>query len=81
MIPARFFPYAFAFFLSGMMSFLVSGLATYRALGAVEGFGALWLSSWAFAWAVAFPAAVLVAPLARRLAGLVCAAPENPENL
>lgn len=72
MLPARYFPVASAFFLSGVMSFLVSGLATFKALGAVPGFFGIWLSTWAFAWAVAFPTAVLAAPLARKLAALIC---------
>ena len=31
MIPARYAPILFGFLLSGMMSFLVSGLSTFRA--------------------------------------------------
>lgn len=72
MIPARYHRFVFAFFLSGMMSFLVSAVATFRALGPVDGFLGIWLTSWAFAWAVAFPAAVLVAPVARSCANLLC---------
>jgi hypothetical protein len=67
MIPARFAPIAFGFILSGLMSLLVSGIATFRAVGLPFDFVALWLTAWLSSWAVAFPAVLLVAPLARRL--------------
>ena len=50
----------------------VSGLATFRVTGPIDGFVGVWLTSWLFAWAVAFPTAVLAAPLARRCAGALC---------
>lgn len=67
MIPARYAPIVFGFILSGLMSFIVSAIATLRAVGAVDGFAGLWMSAWATSWLVAFPTVVLVAPLARRL--------------
>jgi hypothetical protein len=66
MIPEKYAPVLFAAILSGMMSLLVSGISTYRAVGAVEGFLPLWGGAWLAAWVVAFPAVVLVAPLARK---------------
>lgn len=59
MLPARFAPTLFALFLSGQMSFLVSGVATFRALGPVDGFFAKWISAWLLSWIVAFFAALL----------------------
>lgn len=67
MIPARFAPVLFGFVLSGMMSFIVSGIATFRATGLGDGFMGLWMSSWASSWLVAFPTVLVVAPLTRRL--------------
>lgn len=67
MIPARFAPVLFGFLLSGMMSFIVSGIATFRAAGLGDGFMGLWMSSWASSWLVAFPTVLVVAPLTRRL--------------
>jgi uncharacterized membrane protein len=67
MIPARFAPILFGLLLSGMMSLIVSGIATLRALGMVDGLVASWLGSWLFSWAVAFPTVLIVAPLARRI--------------
>ena len=67
MIPARFAPYLFGFLLSGMMSFIVSGLSTFRALGLVAHFPSLWLGNWAVSWATAFPIVLIVAPITRRI--------------
>ena len=67
MIPARFAPVVFGFILSGLMSFMVSGIATFRALPAGEPFFATWMGAWLPSWLVAFPAVLIVAPLTRRL--------------
>ena len=67
MIPPRFAPFLFAFILSGLMSFLVSGISTAKALGLFEGFVKVWLGNWAFSWGVAFPTVLVVAPLTRRV--------------
>ncbi|MFN3228171.1 MAG: DUF2798 domain-containing protein [Hyphomicrobiales bacterium] len=67
MIPPRFAPILFGFILSGLMSLLVSGIATWRALGLPPEFVALWMAAWINAWIVAFPAVLVVAPITRRL--------------
>lgn len=67
MFPARLAPVLFGFFLSGLMSLVVSGIATFRAIGALPEFPAAWGASWLFSWAVAFPTVLVVAPLVRRL--------------
>jgi hypothetical protein len=71
MIPARYGPVLFSLILSGTMSLLVSGIATYRALPPNQGFAGLWmsawLSGWLSGWLFAFPAVMLAAPLARRV--------------
>jgi hypothetical protein len=67
MIPARLAPVAFGLVLSGLMSFLVSGIATFRHAGLADGFASLWLSAWLASWPVAFPVVLVVAPLARRI--------------
>lgn len=73
MIPARLAPIAFGLILSGLMSFIVSGIATLRALGLPSDFMAQWLGAWAASWMVAFPAVLVVAPLTRRLVGRLVA--------
>lgn len=78
MIPARFQHLAFALVLSGMMSSIVSGISTLRALGLADGIAAAWMSNWLASWAVAFPAVTILAPVARRLvARLVIAEPRG----
>jgi len=67
MIPPRLAPLVIAFFVSGAMSFLVSGLATWRALGMIPGFTGIWMVSWIFAWAVAFPALVVFRPVVTKV--------------
>ncbi len=67
MIPKRFEPVLFGFFLSGLMSLVVAGLSTLKTSGPVAGFAGLWLGAWLTAWPVAFPVVLLLAPLTRRL--------------
>lgn len=67
MIPARYSPVLFGLILSGLMSLIVSGLSTARAVGLVEGFPALWLGNWAVSWAIAFPTVLVVAPITRKI--------------
>lgn len=67
MIPARYAHIAFGFFLSCMMSFLVSGISTFLAVGFAPGVIGQWMAAWLPSWAVAFPIVLFVAPAARRL--------------
>lgn len=71
MFPKKFAPALFGLILSGLMSLLVSGIATYRALGFGDHYVALWTGAWLTAWLVAFPVVLLVAPLARRTVSLL----------
>lgn len=71
MLPKSLQHYVFIFFLSMMMSFLVSGVATFRAVGAVEGFFSIWMRAWPPSWATAFAAAMVVSPIARKLSVLL----------
>jgi hypothetical protein len=72
MISPRFAPVVFGFVLSALMSFLVSGIATFRTAGFADDFVSLWFSAWLPSWFVAFPVVLVVAPLARKaVAGLV----------
>lgn len=71
MIPTKFAPMLFGFILSGLMSLLVSGISTLRAVGTVPHFLGLWTSAWLTAWLIAFPVVLVVAPLARRMVARV----------
>ncbi|WP_291296079.1 DUF2798 domain-containing protein [Elioraea sp.] len=70
-LPGRYAPILFGFLLSGMMSFLVSGISTFKALGVAPDFMAAWLSAWGFAWPVAFASVLVVAPFVRRIVSRV----------
>jgi hypothetical protein len=48
------------------MTFLVSGVATFRAMGHVDGMFAKWMTSWAIAWVIAFPTMYFMMPVVRR---------------
>ncbi|MFK7834662.1 MAG: DUF2798 domain-containing protein [Sulfitobacter sp.] len=67
MIPARFAPVLFGLILSGLMSLLVSGIATFRAVGLSPEFLGLWFSGWLPSWVIAFPVVLFVAPFTRRI--------------
>jgi hypothetical protein len=66
-LPARWAPIVMPLILSICMSFIVSGIATLRAVGLVDHFLALWMSAWGVSWLVAFPTLLLVLPMVRRL--------------
>jgi len=72
-IPKKYGPMLFGLILSGLMSLLVSGISTFRAIGLAPGFAGLWTSAWLTAWLVAFPVVLLVAPLARKAVGRLTA--------
>ena len=67
MIPARYAHIVFGLFLSAMMSFIVSGISTFLAIGLIPGVFATWRGGWLPSWAGAFPVVLFVAPLARRM--------------
>ncbi|WP_293576102.1 DUF2798 domain-containing protein [Phaeobacter sp.] len=67
MLPARFAPVLFGLILSGIMSCIVTGVATLKTVGFSRDFVASWMSSWSFSWPVAFAVVLFVAPAVRRL--------------
>ncbi len=71
MLPKKYAPALFGLILSGLMSLLVSGISTYRAVGFSDSYAGLWASAWLTAWLVAFPVVLGVAPLARRTVALL----------
>jgi hypothetical protein len=70
MIPAKYAQILFGFILSGLMSLIVSGIATARAVGLADLFS-FWPGAWISSWLVAFPAVLVVAPIARKLVAKV----------
>lgn len=74
-LPARFAGVVMPFFLSVLMTFVVSGISTLKALGPTAEFLRTWPGAWALSWLVAFPTLLLVLPVVRRLVALVVAPP------
>ncbi len=66
-IPRRLEFLAFGLLLSGMMSFIVSGISTLLAVGAGDFSATLWIGTWLPSWGIAFPAVLVVAPAVRRI--------------
>lgn len=71
----RFAPPLFGLVLSALMSFVVSGIATFRNAGLIDGFLSLWINAWLVSWLIAFPVVLVVAPVARRFVGRLVKAP------
>lgn len=69
MIPKKYGPMLFSLILSGLMSLLVSGIATFRTAGFGDDSFFLWASAWLTAWLIAFPTVMLVAPLTQKVVG------------
>jgi hypothetical protein len=67
MFPQRATPILFALILSGLMSFFVTCIATWRVVGLSDGFFGLWMGSWVTSWIVAFPLVLILGPLTRKI--------------
>ena len=70
-LPARYAAVVMPFFLSVIMTFVVSFISTLRGAGFGAGFFPLWLGSWGLSWVVAFPTLLLVLPVVRRATAAV----------
>jgi sterol desaturase/sphingolipid hydroxylase (fatty acid hydroxylase superfamily) len=75
MIPPRLAPIVFGFLVSGIMSLIVSGIATLRAFGWETGFGHACMNAWVISWAIAFPTIVVVAPFVRKFVASITKKP------
>lgn len=63
-------PLVFGFYMSGIMSLLMSGVITFINTGLGDGYLMRWMPAFLVAWAVAFPLVTFIAPLAGRLTDL-----------
>jgi hypothetical protein len=70
-IPARFAGLVMPFFLSVIMTCIISLVSTLRGIGPVPDFLRIWLGAWGISWVVAFPTLLGVLPLVRRLTAAV----------
>ena len=66
-LPAHTLRYALPLGTSLITTFLVSGVATFSALGFADGVFSRWLLSWMISWAIAFPTMYFIMPVVRRL--------------
>ncbi|SCZ65841.1 DUF2798 domain-containing protein [Epibacterium ulvae] len=67
MLPARFAPVLFGFLLSGIMSCIVTFVATIKNMGMSVDVFTAWLAAWSFGWPIAFCVVLVVGPFVRRL--------------
>ncbi len=74
-LPHRLAPFLFAMVTSGIMSLIVSGVATLKALGMPPEFLSRWMAAWANAWPIAFATLLFVAPFVRGLVSHIVASP------
>lgn len=70
-LPQRALIFLVPFFLSLVMSGIVSFISTVKALGFSWLLVSPWLSSWGISWAIAFPPVLFVLPFARKLSLLL----------
>ena len=73
MIPNRYETVVFAFFMSMLMSCLMSGVITFINLGLVDDFFALWMTAFSKAFIVAFPCVLMVVPFVKTIVGKLVA--------
>ena len=74
-LPARYAAIVLPFFLSCIMTCLISGISTLRGVGFAPGVLQLWLGSWGLSWLIAFPTLLAVLLLVRRLTAAVVETP------
>jgi len=56
---------------SATMSFIISGITTFKAVGPVQNFFSLWISAWGVAWIFAFLSILICTPIAQKLVDIV----------
>lgn len=66
-IPKRYAPLVFAVLLTGVMTLLISGVATAINVGFPPDFLARWARAWLPNWAIACPVLLLVRPFVQRV--------------
>ncbi|MDO9709900.1 DUF2798 domain-containing protein [Paracraurococcus lichenis] len=74
-LPPRSAAFLLPLILSVVMTCVVSGVATLRALGPTAEAMRAWPAAWALSWPVAFPTLLLALPVVRRVVSLLVAPP------
>ncbi len=70
-LPARYAGVVMPFFLSLMMSGIISFITTLRSVGWQAMSLTGWLGAWGISWVVAFPTVLMLLPVVRRLTAMV----------
>ncbi|WP_343581302.1 DUF2798 domain-containing protein [Acinetobacter sp.] len=70
-IPNRYAAVVLPFFLSMIMTFIVSSISTIRSMGVEQFSTDIWLSAWGISWLIAFPVLLLVLPIVRKITFLL----------
>lgn len=66
-IPNRYASIVLPFFLSIIMTFIVSCISTLRSMGFEHFLIQTWISAWGISWLIAFPVLLLVLPIVRKI--------------
>ena len=66
-LPARFGSLVLPFFLTCVMTCVVSAISTLRVAGMGPGVLSMWFLSWMISWAIAYPTLLVVLPWVRKL--------------
>lgn len=69
-LPVKWATVVIPFFLSCLMSGIISFINMLRNLGWHDGFMAFWFENWLVSWAIAFPVVLVLLPWVRRLASV-----------
>jgi hypothetical protein len=72
-LPARYGTVLMPLLISIIMTFIVSGISTLKALGPTIEALRSWPAAWGISWLVAFPTLMLVLPVVRRILARVLA--------
>ncbi|MCA0929421.1 DUF2798 domain-containing protein [Ruegeria profundi] len=67
MIPAQYSRAVFSLIMSGLMSLIVTGIATVKAIGFGPSTFGNWMASWSFCWPIAFTVILLFGPMVQRV--------------
>lgn len=70
-LPTKAMIFLVPFFLSLVMSGIVSLISTAKSLGFSPEIISTWLSAWGLSWMIAFPTVLFVLPIAKRLSSLL----------
>jgi|AZIC01.1.fsa_nt_gi uncharacterized membrane protein YjjB (DUF3815 family) len=80
MISRKHHKLVFSFFMSLLMSGIMSFVISVFNVGLVSSIISIWLKAWSFAFVVAFPTIVMVSPVVHKLVSLVLHEEEQGEH-